>query len=202
MSAPTHTVPARSGRAVPLPAGATLEIINPTGDQVVDTWALCPPDLDEHLSMEHTRTALGRLVPRVGDTLVSDRRRPLLTLAADTSPGVHDTLIAACDVARYRLLGCVDHHDNCHDNFHHALREIDLAPPPVLPAPLNLFMNVPWSADGELTFAAPPARPGDHVQLRAEVDLVVVLSACPQDILPVNGRHLTPTEIHYRVTTP
>ncbi|MCP2257159.1 hypothetical protein LX15_000844 [Streptoalloteichus tenebrarius] len=200
MSAPVHVVPARSGRAVRLAAGAVLDVITPTGDQVVDTWALCPPDLDEHLSMEHTRTALGRLSARPGDALVSNRRRPLLTLLEDTSPGVHDTLIAACDAERYRLLGCVGHHDNCHDNFHRALREIDLAPPSALPAPLNLFMNVPWSQDGELSFEAPPARPGDHVRFRAEVDLVVVLSACPQDVLPVNGRQLTPTEVHYRVT--
>ena len=98
-------IPARCGRAVSVPAGASIEVINPSGTQVVDLWALCPPDLTERLSMEHTRVAIGRLVPQVGDTLVSSVRRPMLTMVADTSPGVHDTLMASCDTERYRLLG-------------------------------------------------------------------------------------------------
>jgi uncharacterized protein len=198
MSGAVMIVPARRGRAVRVPLGATVEIINPAGSQVVDTWALRSSDLAEHLSMEHTRTTLGRMIPRVGDSLFSSARRPMLTLVADTSPGIHDTLIASCDAERYRMLGHVGYHDNCHDNFIAALAELGLTAPSV-PAPLNLFMNVPWSPDGALRFEEPRSRPGDLVRLRAETDLIVVMSACPQDLVPVNGRDQRPTEVHFRL---
>jgi uncharacterized protein len=191
-------VPARRGRAVRLGRGATIDVVNTHGTQVVDFWALCPPDGSEHLSMEHTRTALGRLIPRAGDTMVSNMRRPMLTVEADTSPGVHDTLIASCDPERYRQLGFEGRHDSCHDNFQAALRDLGLPPRP-LPAPFNLFMNVPWSPDGSLRFEPPVSRPGDLVRFRAEVDLVVVMSACPQDLTPVNGAAQCPVEVHFRV---
>jgi uncharacterized protein YcgI (DUF1989 family) len=198
MSQGTTTIPARQGRAVRLARASQLEIINPSGTQVVDTWALCPPELAEHLSMEHTRVMIGRLIPRAGDQLFSNRRRPLLTITADTSPGIHDTLMASCDEQRYRLLGFPGYHENCHDNFIAALRALNLATPPV-PAPLNLFMNVPWEPDGSLRYEPPRSRPGDLVRLRAETDLIVVMSACPQDLVPVNGLEQRPTEVSFRV---
>ena len=79
--------------------------------------------------MEHTRVALGRLIPRIGDCLLQQRAPPLMTISADTSPGIHDTLMASCDQARYRLLGHQGYHDNCQDNFAAALRALDLEPP-------------------------------------------------------------------------
>jgi len=191
-------IPARSGRAVRAARGAVLDVINTHGTQVVDFWALCPPDLSEHLSMEHTRTAIGRLMPRVGDALVSNLRRPLLTVIEDTSPGVHDTLIASCDAERYRQLGFVGRHDNCRDNFEAALTNLGLTATP-LPAPLNLFMNVPWTRGGSLRFAPPASRPGDLIRFRVETDLVVIMSACPQDLTPVNGSAQCPVEVHFRM---
>jgi uncharacterized protein len=187
-----------SGRAVHAARGSEIEVINTHGTQVVDFWALCQQDLSEHLSMEHTRTAIGRLMPRVGDTLVSNRRLPLLTVVADTSPGVHDTLIASCDAERYRQLGFIGKHENCLDNFETALADLGLAAPP-LPAPLNLFMNVPWTEDGSLRFEPPVSRPGDLIRFRAETDLVVIMSACPQDLTPVNGAEQRPVDVHFRL---
>ncbi len=188
---------ARHATAVPLAAGSVVEIVNPAGSQVVDTWALCLPDGAERLSVEHTRGMLGRLGPRVGDTLYSDRREPVLTLTEDTGPGVHDMLIPACDPARYRLLGA-EGHANCRDNFLAAVAAAGLGPVPV-PNPLNLFMNVPVAADGTLSFAAPRSAPGDRVRLRAEKDLLLVMSACPQDLVPVNGAQQQPSDVHFRV---
>jgi uncharacterized protein YcgI (DUF1989 family) len=192
-------LPARHGTAVKLAAGDRLEIINREGGQVVDWWALAHPrgDDDEYASMEHTRAALRRLVPRVGDAIYSTRRRPLLTLVADTSPGVHDTLIAACDPERYRLLGGAPDHPSCAQNFAAAIAEQGRSLPRA-PAPLNLFMAIPWSADGELEFAPSPARAGDSVTFEADVDVLVVVSACPMDLNPINatmgdiGLHVTP----------
>ncbi len=200
MTDPPGLIPARSGRAVRAARGAVIDVINTHGTQVVDFWALCPPGLSEHLSMEHTRTAIGRLVPRVGDTLVSSVRRPLLTVIGDTSPGIHDTLIASCDAERYRQLGFAGRHDNCRDNFEAALARLGLPAPP-LPAPLNLFMNVPWTRDGSLRFEPPASRPGDLIRFRVETDLVVIMSACPQDLTPVNGSAQCPVEVHFRLVS-
>ena len=66
--------------------------------------------------MEHSRVAIGGIFPKPGDTMVTGKRRPILTLVEDSSPGIHDTLIAACDRYRYELLGVPDH-DNCADIF-------------------------------------------------------------------------------------
>ena len=181
-------LPARHGTAVPLAAGERLQIVNQDGGQVVDWWALAHPrdGEDEYASMEHTRAALRRLVPRVGDAIYSTRRRPLVTLVQDTSPGVHDTLIAACDPERYRLLGGAPDHPSCAQNFAAAIAEHGRALPRA-PAPFNLFMAIPWSADGELEFAPSPARAGDSVTFEAEVDVLVVVSACPMDLNPINA---------------
>ncbi len=193
-----ETIPARQGRAVRVTAGQRVKVINTHGAQVVDTWAFNGTDLAEHMSMEHTRATLLKLVPEVGDALYSNRRRPILTLVEDTSPGVHDTLLAACDEHRYRLLGCTERHDNCTDNLAAALAALGLEAP-ATPSPLNLFMRIPWSAEGRLAFEAPVSRPGDYVVLEANLDVVVAFSACPQDILPVNGEACSPTEAHFEI---
>src|ERR671933_758204 len=145
------TIPARQGKAMTLRRGQHIKVINTHGQQVVDTWAFNSAALAEHMSMEHTRTALSRIMVRVGDSLVTNQRRPILTLVEDTSPGVHDTLLAACDRYRYALLGCTTYHDNCTDNL---------------------------------------------AALRAELGCVVAFSACPQDMLPINGVACRPTEAH------
>jgi len=130
--------------------------------------------------------------------MLTNRRRPILTLLEDTSGGVHDTLMAACDVYRYQGLGCAGHHDNCTDNLAEAMRNLGLAAP-ATPSPLNLFMNIPWTADGALSFDPPVATPGSYVVLRAEMDLVIAFSACPQDILPINGLARTPAGAHFAI---
>jgi hypothetical protein len=177
---------AREGIAVPLRTGEALRIINHEGGQVVDMWALAANDPSEYLSMAHTRVALLRLVPQVGDGLYSSQRRPLLTLVEDTSPGVHDTLIASCDPDRYRLLGAEPGHASCGENFRGALAARGVQADRV-PSPLNLFMNVAWQPDGTLEFLPSPAQPGDYVTLHAETDVTVVLSACPMDLNPINS---------------
>ena len=68
-----------------------------------------------------------------------------------------------------------------------------------VPSPLNLFMNIPWTGNGALSFEEPVTRPGNYVVLRAEQDVIVAFSACPQDILPINGRQTAPTEAHFEV---
>ncbi len=193
-----ETIPARRGKAAHVKRGQSIRIVNTHGSQVVDTWAFTAGMLTEFMSMEHTRATLTSLRPQVGDGLYTNRRRKILTMTEDTSRGDHDTLIAACDSERYILLGVKEYHDNCTDNLFAAMQALGLTPPEC-PSPLNLFMNIPWTADGRLSFDPPTSRPGDHVTLRAELDCVVAMSACPQDILPINGRTGATTEAHYEV---
>lgn len=193
-----YAVPARQGRAVRVARGQTITVINPHGTQVCDFWAFSTANPHEFLSWEHARAALSRAVPRVGDALVTNRRRPILTVVEDTSPGVHDTLIAACDLFRYTTLGCTEYHDNCADNLRLALQAIGLTPTEV-PQPFNIWMNIPVRADWSVDWLPPVAAPGDRVTMRAEMDVVAVMSACPQDIIPINGENMRPVEVQFRV---
>ncbi len=194
-----YTIPARCGIAVRLTRGQVLTVENPSGHQVCDFWAFAAENMAEHLSMAHLHTSLGSLFPKTGDALVSNLRRALLTITLDTSPGVHDTVIASCDHARYRELGCTDYHDNCADNLRMALMAIGLRAP-LVPAPFNIWMNVPVGSDGATSFAAPVSRPGDRISLRAEDDLLAVMSACPQDLTAVNGVGVAPDILRFCVT--
>lgn len=192
---------ASEARAFPLTRGQRLCVVNTNGGQVVDMWALVPPPGDEVLSMAHTRIYISRLVPRVGDLLWSNHRRPMLRLVEDTSPGVHDTLIAACDDARYRLLGHRGYHENCSDNFRRALRAVGITRHDV-PDPLNLFQNTPWDEDGTLGFETSPAEAGDRVTFEALADLVVVLSVCPMDLNSINGYEVRDVEVRRLLAAP
>lgn len=193
---PIKTIPARKGRAARLLSGQSIKIINTHGHQVVDFWAFNAEDILEFMSMEHTRPTIGRIRPKVGDPMVTNRRRPILMLTEDTSPGIHDTLIAACDNYRYGLLGCTEYHENCTDNLYAAMRQIGLAPPEC-PSPLNIWMNIPVSADGSTGWAEPASKPGDWITFQAAMDCIVAMSACPQDILPINKG--MPTDAHYQI---
>ena len=188
-------IPARHARTVSVPRGRILKITNTHGSQVIDTWALNPSQPTEYLSMSHTRTAVLKTAPTVGDTLISNQRNAMLTIIADTSPpGTHDTLIAACDAHRYRQLGAAGH-VNCSDNFQISLRAVGIAASslPSTPDPWNLFMNNPRQAHHstlhqnpgkELVLEAPQGEKGACVELRAEMNLWIVMSSCPQDMIP------------------
>lgn len=193
------TLPARSGLAVPVDAGDSLTVINTHGQQVVDTWVLVRDEADRYVSTAMTWMRARRLYLRAGDELVDTTRTTIARLSEDTSPGRHDMLIPSCDLTRYRELGVDGYHDNCHDNFREAVEAFGISSPAVVPAPVNLFMNVPISADGSVEIVPPVSRPGDRVTIEAYEDVVIVLSACPQDIAPTNGEAAVPRAVEYRV---
>lgn len=194
----SHIVPAGQGRAVRVGAAERIRIGLPEGPQVADLFAFVSGHLSEFLSTEHTRSCLDGLAPHEGEAFYSNRRRPLLLLVEDSSPGVHDLLLSACDQQRYALLGHVGPHRSCVENLFEAMRELDLMPPEV-PSPVNLFEKVAIGKGGKLTIQPPPAKRGDFVILEALVDLVVVVSACPMDIVPTNGTDLQPKSIAVEV---
>jgi hypothetical protein len=191
-----QTIEARRGKAVRMAAGQQVRVINTHGKQVIDTWAFVADNINEFMSMEHSRGTMLTVFPKVGHSFLTNHRRPILTITEDTTPGIHDTLIAACDSYRYKQLGVEGYHESCTENLVLAMAELGLKPPET-PSPLNLFMNIPVAADGRLSFEPPVSEPGQYITLRAEMDLVIVFSACPQDLIPVNG--LNPTEAHFRL---
>ena len=121
MSGELVTIPARRGKVARVSAGQRIRVVNTHGTQVVDAWAFNARDTSEWMAMEASRAWFMKLAAAVGDTFVTNQRRPILTLVEDTSGGAHDTLMAACDAPRYRLLGVEGHHDNCRDNLHAGL---------------------------------------------------------------------------------
>lgn len=155
-----YVVPARHARAVRLSAQQTIRIINTHGTQVCDVWFFNGTDLSEYLSFEHTRPFINRLTPVVGDFMVTNRRRPIATLVADTSPGVHDALMSACDVYRYANLGVKGYHDNCSVNLRLALRAIGQQVREI-PQPFNLWQNCPIQAANSFGWLPPASRAGD-----------------------------------------
>lgn len=166
-------------------AGSELSIICPLGEQVADLIGFSLRDPTEYLSASHTRNMLWRLHLRPGDELVSNRRQAMLRIIRD-DVGTHDLLCVACDEQRYLLDYGVAGHPNCAANFRSALRE-RAWPDAWLPDPVNLFQNVRVNADGTLAIIPNIAKPGQRLVLRALKDLLVLVSACPQDLAPTNN---------------
>ena len=176
---PTLTfIPPGEARAFSVPNGGLIRIINSEGNQVVDTWAFNSSSPSEFLSMAHSRSALYRLFFEPGDTLVSNLFQPILTIIKDTSPGCHDTLHAACSAESNRHYGAEHQYPNCQDNLKTIMQSRAL-PLQITPCPWNLFERAIVLPDGTLKDEPSLAATGDYLELNAEVDLVLVCSACP-----------------------
>lgn len=175
-----------------------VRIVNIEGSQVVDAWAFCESGLTEFLSAEHTRSCLEKLIPETGDSLFSNLRKPILKIIEDTSPGIHDLLLSACDQQRYALLGHQGYHRNCTDNLRQALQEVGHALPEV-PSPFNIFENVSIDNDGALSIEPPLVEAGQSVTLQAQQNIILALSSCPMDIALTNGpdRRAKPVRIEF-----
>ena len=191
-------IPGGAGAALRLRAGQAVRLANTHGSQVVDTWCLSASDTTEYLSVEHTRRMLLRLFAGEGDALYSNRRTALLMLEQDTSGCLHDMLCACCDHWLYEFYGCAPGHANCRANFIGALAHCGIAAEQV-PNPINFWMNVPILTDHRIALHAPVSKPGDWIVLRALRDVVVIFSACPMDVTPVNGEDRTPKSVAYEI---
>jgi uncharacterized protein YcgI (DUF1989 family) len=183
-------IPAREGAALRAGAGQRLRVIDLDGGQVADVFAFVAHDVSEYHSAEHTRVHVGSLFPKPGEQFVTNRRRPILTFEEDRSPGAHDMLCAACDASRYASLGVGGWHASCQENLLQAMARLGHDRVAV-PQPINFFMNTPVRQDGSIAWLPTPTLPGDHVVLRAELDIVLVVSSCPQDIVGINGGNPT-----------
>jgi urea carboxylase-associated protein 1 len=178
-------------------AGQTLRIVDLEGNQAVDTLFYNANDTEEHYSAVDTIRAQRGIYLTTGTALRSNLGATMLTIVEDTC-GRHDTLGGACSAesnsVRYALEKRYMH--SCRDNFLLALAHHDYAlSKRDLPSNINFFMNVPVTPEGGLEFADGISAPGRYVQLRAQMDVLVLISNCPQLNNPCNAYNPTPIQI-------
>lgn len=188
-------VPARAPWIYPVKAGETLRIVDLEGNQAVDFLVYSTADDAERYSAQDTIAAQANIFLRTGSVLRSNEGRPMMTIIA-TSVDYHDTIGGACSCESNSLR--YGHHTkaqhSCVDNFLEAnVREgrgkRDMV------SNVNFFMNVPVEADGALGIVDGISAPGLTVDLRAEMDVTVVVSNCPQINNPCNGFNPTPVRM-------
>lgn len=189
-----QVIAARSGVAFRLAEGQTLRVIDPEGTQVSDLLAYNANDVREVISNGRTFDYEETIALTAGNRLWSNRSNPMLAIVED-SVGRHDFLLTPCSEATFRHF-YPEHpvHRGCFGNLAEALEPHGVEPD-MIPCAFNLFMNVPVDGDGKLRVDPPLSRPGDSVRLRAEMDLIVGLTAC--SAYASNGGSFKP--IHYEV---
>ncbi|MCA1805161.1 MAG: urea carboxylase-associated family protein [Xanthomonadaceae bacterium] len=177
--------------------GQTLRILDLVGNQAVDTLFYNAEDPEERYSANDTIRAQGNIYLTTGTKLMSSEGRVMLTITADTC-GRHDTLGGACSAESNTVRYALDkrHMHSCRDSFLLALAEYDHGMGKRdLSSNINFFMNVPVTPDGELCFADGISAPGRYVEMRAEMDVLVLISNCPQLNNPCNAYNPTPAEV-------
>jgi len=188
-------VPARAPWLHHVAAGQTLRIVDLEGNQAVDFLLYAAEDDAERYSAQDTVAAQGNLFLRKGTVLRSNEGRAMMTITA-TTVDYHDTIGGACSCESNTLR--YGHHTKaehaCVENFLEAnLREgrgkRDIV------SNINFFMNVPVEPDGSLGIVDGISAPGLSVDLRAEMDVIVVVSNCPQINNPCNGFNPTPVRM-------
>jgi hypothetical protein len=178
--------------------GETFRILDLEGNQAADTLFFNADDPTERYSASDTVREQGNIYLTAGTVLLSDLCRPMLTITADTV-GRHDTLGGACatesNTVRYALEKKSMH--ACRDSFllavaenpHYGLTKRDIGPN------INFFMNVPVTPDGKLTFEDGLSAPGKYVEMTAQMNVIALISNCPQLNNPCNAYNPTPIEV-------
>ena len=167
----------RSGTAFELARGHTLRVIDIEGQQVSDLLAFAKDDAREVISNGRTFDYEETIALTLGHALWSNRSRKMLTITCD-DVGRHDFLLTPCSTDTFEhFYPDKPVHRGCFGNLAEALTPWGIEPDDI-PTAFNVFMNVPVARDGSLEVAAPTGKPGDAIELRAEMDLIVGLTAC------------------------
>lgn len=163
------------------------------GGQVGDFIAFNARMISEHFRTSHTRVLNNKIYLSTGNILYSNLCNPMFTIVKDTA-GKHDLIRAICSEPSYRVRFNYPNHDNCVDNLTQSLKEIGVEAP-FIPDPFNIFQNVDLDSDGNFLVKEPKSKAGDYIELKAEMDCIVAISACPQDLIPINAGNPTPLKI-------
>ena len=192
-----ETIPARAPWSRVIREGEALRIIDTHGAQAVDFLCYNAEDPAERYHAPNTLKAAGTILLTKGHTLYSDKARALFVIEEDTFGG-HDTIGGCCSKPSNEMLYSVAN-EGCRENFLAALAPYGLGWKDVVPN-VNWFMTVPVGAAGEAAIALGSSKPGDYVTLRARMDVLAVISNCPQVLNPCNN--FNPTEIEVEVLGP
>lgn len=190
-----HRIPAEAPWSGIVRKGQTIRIVDSEGQQAVDTIFYSAADFAERYSAQDTLRTQGSAYVGIGTKVVSNEGNVMLTVVADTS-GRHDTMAGACSCESntVRFGHATRYLHACRDNFllevsKHGMSKRDIVPN------INFFMNVPIEPTGEMTIVDGLSRPGDYVELIAEMDVLCVISNCPQVNNPCNGFNPTPIQV-------
>ena len=174
-------IAAQTGTAFRIAAGQRLRICDPEGEQVSDLVSFAVEDAREWLSSGRSIDYANTIYLTRGHVLYSNRSRPMFTIEEDTV-GRHDFLLTPCSPETFSIIyGHQGHHPSCFENLWRNLARFAIAPD-TIPTTFNVFMNVDVGPDGKLEIKPPRSRAGDHVVLRAEMDMFVGLTACSAEM--------------------
>ena len=180
-----HLAP-QTGAGLVIARGQQLEIIDPQGEQVADLVSFARVDPAEWLSSGRTIDYANTIYLTTGHTLYSNRSRPMWTIVEDTV-GRHDFLLTPCSPETFTILyKTTGHHPSCFENLSRGLAPFGIEPD-AIPTSFNVFMNVDVLPSGELRILPPRSRRGDRIVLRAEMEMIVGVTACSAE-LSNNGR--------------
>lgn len=188
-------IPPRSGAAFRLSAGQTLTVIDPEGQQVSDLVAYAARDAREVISSGRSIDYASRLFLTTGDILYSNRSRPMLTIGHD-DVGRHDFTLTPCSRDTFRIIyGDRDPQPGCQGNLEKALAPFGILPD-AIPVAFNIFMNVAVDGlTGEIRVLPPLSKAGDRTVFRAEMDLIIGLTACSAG----QSNNFSYKPIHYEI---
>lgn len=171
----------QTGVAMVVRQGQLLKIIDPMGEQVCDLTAFALDDRTEWLSSGRTIDYANTIYVTTGHTLYSNRSRPMWTITEDTV-GRHDFLLTPCSPEMFtQIYKTTTHHPSCFENLASNLGSLGIAPN-AIPTTFNIFMNVVVDMNGELQILPPRSAAGDYIVLRAEMDLIIGLTACSAEL--------------------
>lgn len=171
----------QTGIGLTIKKGQLLKIIDPQGEQVSDLTAFALEDKAEWLSSGRTIDYANTIYLTTGNLLYSNRSRPMFTIIEDTV-GRHDFLLTPCSPETFQIIyDNHEYHPSCFENLHTNLAEFGITPD-MIPTTLNVFMNVIVQPNGELKIDPPPSKAGDYIVFRAEMDLIVGITACSAEM--------------------
>ena len=182
----------QTGTAFTIKRGQIVRIIDVEGEQVSDLFCFSQDKLDETLSSGHTTDYNGKLFLSKGDILYSNHSNPMFSIVAD-KVGKHIMLYAPCSQVMFeKSYGVTEPHPNCLNNLITHLRVYGIQSSQIT-IPFNIFMNIEINPEGEITIQSPRSKAGDFVDLRAEMDLIVGVTACSAGAC--NNFKWTPIEV-------
>jgi len=182
----------QSGIAFTIKQGQVIRIIDVEGEQVSDLFCFAQDNIDEHLSSGHTTDYNGKLFLSKGDTLYSNRSNPMFTII-DDQVGKHIMLYAPCSQEMFeKSYGVAEPHSNCLDNLVSNLKNYGIRASDIT-IPFNIFMNISISNQGKITIQPPLSKAGDYIELKAEMNMIVGVTACSAG--SCNNFEWTPIEV-------